>query len=267
MKLKYETASLDEIAEPFRPLYTETGGKFVLTGVEGVKPLAEFETVHRSLQAERDAHKATKTKASAWGDLDPTETLSKLDRIKELETVVGGALDDKKIDEIVETRIGSRLGPVERAKAALEKTLADKDQALAELLHERRTNRIRDAVTKAALADKVTETALEDVNLLAERVFDVADDGKIVVKDTGLSPAEWLADQKAKRPHWWPLSTGGGAGGSGGGFGGAANPFTAENWNFTEQGRIIKEKGLDVATRLAKAAGTTVGGPKPKPSK
>lgn len=264
MKLRYEYASLDEVPEAVRPLYEDRGGKFILTGVEGVKPVTEFETVHRSLQAERDAHKATKSKLGVWGDLNAEEVLAKLDRIAELEKVAGGALDEKKIDEIVETRIGSRLGPVERARKAAETALAEKDALIASLLGEKKSNAIRSAVTRAAVADKVIESALEDVVLVAERLFDVTDDGKVTVKETGLSVQEWLADQKAKRPHWWPQSTGGGAGGSSGVLAGE-NPWSAEHWNFTKQGQITREKGEAYAARLAQAAGTTLGGPRPKP--
>jgi hypothetical protein len=266
MKIRYEYASLDEVPEAVRALYEERGGKFVLAGVEGVKPVSEFETVHRGLGEERDKHRATKAKLAAWGDLSPEETLAKLDRIAELEKAAGGALDEKKIDEIVETRIGSRLGPVERARKAAETALAEKDSLIATLMNERKSGAIRSAVTRAAVSDKVIDTALEDVVLVAERLFEVDDNGKVTVKDTGLSPQEWLADQKAKRPHWWPQSSGGGAGGSSGNLAGE-NPWTAEHWNFTKQGVITKEKGEAYAARLAQAAGTTLGGPRPKKAK
>jgi len=77
----------------------------------------------------------------------------------------------------------------------------------------------------------------------------------------------FLTEMQDKRPHWWPKSVGGGAGGSGNGFGGAANPWTAENWNMTQQGAYVKENGMDKATQMAKAAGTTVGGMKPAAKK
>jgi hypothetical protein len=66
-----------------------------------------------------------------------------------------------------------------------------------------------------------------------------------------------------QRPHWWPTSAGGGAGGGGGGFGGEPNPFSAEHWNLTAQGAIIRDKGTAAAETLAKAAGTKIGATRP----
>ena len=43
----------------------------------------------------------------------------------------------------------------------------------------------------------------------------------------------------------------------------ARNPWTAQYWNLTEQGRIVREQGAQVATVLADAAGTTLNGPRP----
>jgi hypothetical protein len=40
------------------------------------------------------------------------------------------------------------------------------------------------------------------------------------------------------------------------------NPWTADNWNMTEQGKIYTSDPSR-AEQLAKAAGTTVGGPRP----
>jgi hypothetical protein len=42
------------------------------------------------------------------------------------------------------------------------------------------------------------------------------------------------------------------------------NPWSAAHWNMSEQGRILREKGREYADRLASAAGTKVGGVKPR---
>jgi len=47
----------------------------------------------------------------------------------------------------------------------------------------------------------------------------------------------------------------------------ADNPFTHDNWNLTKQGAIVKEHGTAKAEQMAKAAGTTVGGPQPTAKK
>lgn len=253
MKIKVEYPTLEEIPEAARPLYTEQGGKFVLTGVEGVKPISEFERAMAAKRVETEAHNQTKAKLQAWGDLNPDEVLATLDRIKELETAAGGKLDEKALGDLVEARIGSRLGPIERAKKALETALAEKENTLKGLITERRNGIIRAEVTKAALAEKVIDTALDDVVLLASTAFDVDEAGKITARDTGLSVSDWLSDMKARRPHWWPQSRGGGAGGSGMTDSGIANPWAKETFNLTRQGEILT-KNPEQAARLEAAA-------------
>lgn len=107
--------------------------------------------------------------------------------------------------------------------------------------------------------------------MLAERVFEVDDEGNVTTKDgvgvtPGIAADVWLTEMQDKRPHWWPQSQGGGAGGSGGGGAGGKNPFSAEGWNLTEQGRLVRENP-EKADQMAKAAGTTVGGGRPAAKK
>ena len=78
----------------------------------------------------------------------------------------------------------------------------------------------------------------------------------------GLKVDGWLREMQKMRPHWWPETEGSGAGGGGPLGNGAANPFSAKNWNLTEQGKIYRENPV-LADQLAKSAGTKVGGPKP----
>ncbi|WP_044156040.1 hypothetical protein [Escherichia coli] len=100
-------------------------------------------------------------------------------------------------------------------------------------------------------------------------VFEVGEDGSVVTKDgvgvtPGLKPEAWLSDMKERRPHWWPAWQGAGSRGGRGGPGGGDNRFTAGAWGVTEQGKIASADPAK-AERLAKAAGTTLGGAKPTP--
>lgn len=264
MAIKYSYDAETDVPAEFKSLYVEQGGKFVLAGVEGVKPVSEFERVNEALRKERNDHKTTKERFSVWGDLNADEVLAKLDRVAELEQAAGGKLDEEAINKIVEVRMQTRIGPVERAKKKAEEDLARALEQINSLSGERRMTRIRDEVTKAALAHKVLDTAIEDVQLLAERMFDLDEQGRVIVKETGLSPADWLSDLKTKRPHWWPGSRGGASGGSGMTDVGGSNPWTKEGWNMTKQAQVIQAKGEDYAARLAEAAGTKLGALRPK---
>jgi hypothetical protein len=112
----------------------------------------------------------------------------------------------------------------------------------------------------------VLDSALEDVGILAERVLMLDDDGNVVTKDNvgvtpGLTPEQWLTELQAKRPHWWGPTAGGGAGGGRQGPSGE-NPWSADNWNMTQQSAIYKQDPKR-AEQLAKQAGTTIGGKRP----
>lgn len=84
-----------------------------------------------------------------------------------------------------------------------------------------------------------------------------------VVADTDLGeqPVAAFVERWAKSEEGKPFVRGAGATGSNGGRN-EPNPFSADAWNVTEQGQVVKADAAK-AERLAKAAGTTLGGPRP----
>ena len=265
--LKAILDSLEGVEPHFQSLYTERNGKYELTGIEGVKTQADIDRLQTALTKERNDHKTLKDRFATFGDRKPEDIISALDRIPELEAAAKGNLDEAKLNEIVEGRIKSRLAPVERQAQTLQQQLSEANASL-EMLRTKDSLRIvTDAVRGAASKLKVVDSAVEDVTLLAERLFTIDETGAVVTKDNvgvtpGISADVWLTDMQAKRPHWWGPSQGGGAGGNRGGVSGVTNPWSKDAWNLTEQGRIYKENS-GKAEQLAKAAGTTIGGPKP----
>lgn len=265
--LKAILDSLEGVEPHFQSLYTERNGKYELTGIEGVKTQADVDRLQTALTKERNDHKTLKDRFATFGDRKPEDIISALDRIPELEAAAKGNLDEGKLNEIVEGRIKSRLAPVERQAQTLQQQLSEANASL-EMLRTKDSLRIvTDAVRGAASKLKVVDSAVEDVTLLAERLFTIDETGAVITKDNvgvtpGISADVWLTDMQAKRPHWWGPSQGGGAGGNRGGNSGVTNPWSKDAWNLTEQGRIYKENS-GKAEQLAKAAGTTIGGPKP----
>lgn len=270
MTLKAVLDTLDDIPEHFHSLYTERNGKFELTGIEGVRTQADVDRLQAALSKERSEHKATKEKFSAFANLDPQEVLAKLDRFPELEEAAKGKLDDAKIEELVSKRIKSKLSPLEREISELKAQLSEREQLIADFKAKETQRTIFDKVREAATSAKILPEAMEDALLLAERVFEVTEDGRVLTKDNvgvtpGVDPTVWFTDLQSKRPHWWGPSSGGGASGSKT-PGGMQNPFSYEHWNLTEQGKLLTTNRAR-AEQLAKAAGTTIGGPRPQPRK
>lgn len=263
---------IEDIPEQYRDLYTEQDGRFVCTGIAGMKTQDDIDRIQGGLVKERADHKTTKASLHVWDGMDHTEITGKMDRFAELEVAAKGNKDemDAKLEELTEARVITRLAPVERENKTL-KTRCDELEVRATTLQAEKTQRvIGDQVLDACEKSKVETSARQDVLLLANQVFEVAEDGKTVLTKEnpygvtpGLAPDVFLTEMQPKRVHWWPKSVGGGAGGSGNGFAGGNNPWTNDNWNMTHQGAYLREHGIEKATQMAKVAGTTLGGLKP----
>lgn len=270
MALEAIHKSIEDIPEAYRDLYSERNGQFELTGIAGIKTQADVDRLSVSLQKERDDHKGTKQKFQVWGDLDYEETIGKLDKIPELEAAAkDGGIDEEKMTELVEGRIVSRLAPIERENAQLKTALAERDETILGHVAKDTKRTIQDALRPAMLEAKVLDVAQEDALMLGERLFEIReDDGAVVMRDSvgytpGITPKDWLGEIQAKRPHWWAPSSGGGAGGGGGGGALGNNPWSAKNWNLTQQGQFAREHGVEKATERAKAAGSHLGATSP----
>lgn len=271
MAFKMVLDSLEGLPEDVAKEYVERDGKFHIQ-VEGMKTQADIDRVQTSLTAARTEATTLKGRLALLGDRKVEDVVTLLDRIPELEAAAEGKLDDEKLNSIVETRIKTRTAPLERELGTLKTQLAEKDTLLEALQGKEKTRTLHEQIRNAGKEAKLLDTAIEDALLLGERVFELDDSGNAVVKKDsgfteGLAPKDWFTDLQAKRPHWWGDSIGGGAGGNRGNGGGPeGNPWTAENWNMTEQGKILNANRSRAET-LAKAAGTTIGGQKPPAKK
>lgn len=268
MPLKAVVDNLDNVAPQFHELYVERNGKFEIGNIEGIRTQGDIDRLQSSLVKERNDHKITKDKFAPFAELDITDIQAKLDRIPELEAAASGKLDETKISELVETRIKGRIAPIERELNKAKGELTLKDEIINGFTTKERNRTISTAISIAARKAGVQDSAIDDAVLLGERIFDVDETGAVVVKDQvgftpGVDPTVWFSELQPKRAHWWPASSGGGATGTGGRQGGATNPWSADNWNMTEQSAIFRTNPV-LAGQLAKSAGTTIGGPKPK---
>lgn len=260
--------SLEGVPEALHAFYVEKDGKFQLQ-VSGAAPSPDVARLTEALRKERNDHNQLKDRVKLLGERRIEDVVTDLDRIPELEAAAAGNLDEDKINGIVEGRIRSRLAPVERERDGLKGQIADKDKTIGEFQAKERTRTIHDKVREEAVKAKLLPEAVDDALLLADRIMEVEEGtGRVVTKDNvgvtpGIEPSVWLTDVQKTRPHWWGPSQGGGAGGNRGGGGDATqNPFTHDNWNLTKQGDLVRQDRAK-ADQMAKAAGTTVGGPRP----
>jgi len=260
--------SMDEVPEAFRSLFAENNGKAVLTHVNGLKTNQDVLNVQEALRKERQNVTTLKQTMSSWKSLgeDPTEIQSKLDRIAELETAAGGKLDDEAIQKMVEARIGQKTAPLERK---LNETLTNYQAAQEQnnQLMNTLVSRDRNDVVRAIATEmKVIPTAIADVEMVAGMYLERDDiSGEFIVKADakGLTPGadvkQFLKEMQVARPHWWPMSQGGGAGGGRGMGDSEDNPWSGKGWSLTKQGQYIKEHGMTRAQEAAKSANSFVG--------
>lgn len=275
MSLKATLDTLEDLDASLHEHYKkdEKSGLYILDlqGHEAHPTLrsAKDEAARNRIKA-RDAESEL-TGYKALGELPKLQEI--LDKVPELEAAAKGKIDETKLNEMVETRIKGRMAPLERENAALKTQVDEKDKAIRNYAEADTRRSVTGAVSKAAREAKVVDSALEDIELLSERVFEVTEDGAVVTKDNvgvtpGLTPKAWLEDMQARRPHWWGPSAGGGATGNrtGGNGGVVNNPWTHEHWSLSQQTQIYRAD-KEKAERFAKAAGTSIGGAKPAPAK
>ena len=275
MELELIYEKKEDVPEAHANLYTETDGKWNLTGIKDMKTKADVDKVQVALGKERTDHKASKAKVAIWADMDKEKVDADLAELTELRAAAEageGGKDAKEKYELgvkaaADARVTAEKVKSDREIADLKKVGGEKDEKILGFENDNRILTITDAVKKAARTSKVIETAVDDVMMLAERVFEINEEGLVLVKDQvgytpGIAPDIWLSEMQEKRPHWWPVSTGGGAGGGTGGTGFAKNPWSGDHWNLTEQAKAIKGD-RSKAERMAAAAGTAIGGVRP----
>lgn len=271
MPIEYSYENSDLVPEGYADLYSERDGKFVLTGVNGIKTPEDTNKLMTSLKNERKAHAATKSNLDRFAEYDPEELTNSLSELEQLR-LTGGKIDDTQIEELVGQRLTLKTKPLEKQIGTLTEQLAEYQSKVSayELADTQRN--IGDQLTKAATSAKVHSSALQDIAVIGLGIFELDELGNAVTREgipnvtAGLSPDVWLTDARDNRPHWWPESQNAGARGSGNSGGFANNPFTAENWNMTEQGKMLMQN-RSKAEQMAKAAGTTIGGRRPEPKK
>lgn len=268
MPLELTYADKTSIPEGFDSLYTESAGAFVLTGINGLRTQKDIDNLSGALGKERNDHKAARDALKAWEGLKPDEVRATLARVPELEAAASGKIDDKKMNELVEQRALQVKGPLEaqiKGIAGERDEWKNKAEAYLGEIHRRD---LQGAVRDVAASTKAHPTAIADIETAASQMLERVDNNGSITYITksgipgvtpGLDIGGWLKEMAKLRPHWWPISAGGGAGGAGGGGPSDPNPWSKANWSITAQGQYIRANGMAKAQEAAKLAGSSVG--------
>lgn len=269
LEITYE--SLDKVPEAFRPLYAEQDGKAVLTNVNGVKTQSDVDKIAEGLRKEREDHRALQELHKPWKGMDHADVTAKLAKYPELETAAQGKLDESQISDLVKSRLSQETAPIQ---AKLNEAMTERDAITLErdeLLGMIQRRDMSEAIRPLAVDSKAHASAMPDIEGAVQSCFmkDDVTGNYVVRKDNSLGITEgmdmkgFLKELQKLRPHYWPESEGGNAQGDKN-VNGGTNPWNAKNWNVTAQSRIMREQGREVAERMAKAAGSSLGGIKPR---
>jgi hypothetical protein len=268
MPLKLIVTSLDQIEEPFRPLYRPVEGhpdEFTLD-VEDAVPaskLKEFRANNLKLNEEMEALKKT------YRGIDPEEYRRRETEIETLRDQV--ANKQTKGEKEYQAQMSQMAATHKAEKEAIAAQVKEKDGIIARMM-------IDDTVTRLAAQAKALGPAIMDVVNRAKSVFRMEDGVVVAYRPTGekwfspesgnlLTVEEWIKLLPKECPHFFPANEGTKAPGVGNGTGGAngvarangKNPFAQTSWNRTEQAKLIKGNPA-LARALADEVGAKVPG-------
>lgn len=208
------------------------GGRWQLMEPTIAELQASVTKLNKALDAEREAHKATKTELAAHATGD--------------------------VEKIVTDRLAPVVKERDDAKAHAAKVAADWD-----------AHRIDAAIGQALGKCGMIPANHEDAAAMLRGVLEVNKDGAVITKAAANTIAGMTIEQhvhsvmKAARPHWWPPSSGGGAsGGKHSGSGGDAACFDPRSSKFsvTAQAQFERRYGTDAARRAARQFGGSLAG-------
>lgn len=205
---------------------------------------ADLDRLKTALEAERLAHKETKTKAA------------------ERRTVYARTLG--LAENVNDEDIVAHLSGTDHAKAVAS-IQAERDELRAtvtKIEQERDAQTVESAISSALSKSGMIPANHEDAANLIRSMLTVKE-GKVVTKDgvpnviPGMDPTQLFhATVKTLRPHWWPTSVGGGAVGSRGvsdpnGLPAGSECFNPRSsaFNVTEQGRMVRQYGPGIVAR------------------
>lgn len=268
-KLKRICDVLDGVAEAFKPLYEEKGGKFHLVGIDDHDDYAKVKDLRTEAASARVKNNELRGRLEAFKDLDPDsvrQALLELESTK-AELAAGGNKDKAKFEEAVTARLKTELAPLQAKHDGLLRERTTLSESVAKYEGETKLRTIDDAMKSACREMKVAASAVDgkwpDALHWARANAVIGEDGKITDKSTGLPLKDALrAMQDAgEQPHWFGTSAGGGSlGSTDNGVKTNANPWAAETWNISKQMQI-ETADPNRASALARQGGVELGAP------
>jgi len=251
----YEQES--DIPASYKPLYSESEGKWVIEPIEGLVSVSERDRILNSLSASRNDTKAIRDQLKPWTSLGELEDVqSALDRIPSLEAAAKGN-DEEAIKERLEASAKMATAPLQRQlediTAKYEEAVGKVEKFRQDEVDRTKSDRLREVLMSSGIKDP---NALNMALQSAMGLHELSEDGSVRTNDraglAGLSPDVWVKDFQKANPFLWPESVSANARGGKGNSGGASNPWLTGN--LTEQSQLLSSD-RDLAKQYFQQAG------------
>lgn len=173
-------------------------------------------------------------------------------------------LAEGKLDDVLGKRTEKMRLSFEEKQQNYETKIGDLESSFKSLREQYNNEKISLAIRQAAEKSGAIPDAIDDIINRANGVFSIGDDGSIESRDPSgeivtvnkkaLDPVIFVEQLKESAPFMWPGSQGHGASGKIGGKN-VKNPFKkGDNYNLTEQAKLMNENP-ELAQKLKAAAG------------
>ncbi len=175
LELMYEKK--EDVPEAHAELYTETDGKWQLTGINGLVTKDDVDKLNVALGKERTDHKETKKKVAVWADLEKEKVdadLAELTELRAASEAGEGTKDGKEkfeagVKAAAEARIVAAKVISDRENADLKKVNGEQAEEIVGFKQANTVRTIIDDVRKATTTSKVIDTAVDDVLMFTTR--------------------------------------------------------------------------------------------------
>lgn len=268
-----EKTDHEALPEHDKELYDEKDGKFHFNAVALTENEQALATARNDAAKYRTTNVALTTQLEAFKGLDAATVATELTELAALraEKEAGDGKNNAKFEAAVEARVKVVTAPLNAQLIDAKKVneALTKENGEHKANGEKRTK--HDAMREACVAlgcDKDVyagkfPSALKWAEENAVISADAGGKPMVIDKDSGLPLKDALKhyQDEGQFSTWWGASGGGGAGGTNPANGGAvANPWTKENWNATNQNKIMNQDPKR-GEALARAAGVPVDAP------
>lgn len=237
MALATVLENLDNVPETLRSYYKQVDDRFILDA--DVESHPQVQGLRGAYKADHEKNKALTAQLTQLKDVDPVRW-SILKDLSDEDLVLLHAAKSEQSQKTAprdasdfEIEFQKRIAPM---KTAHEHEIQKREAKLREIEAEReslktemRRKSVENAIIAACAETGVLPGAVEEIVLLGQQYFKTNEANEVVAVDRmgveifgsdtkPMGPREWIMSRGAAKVHWFPLNTGGGAGG--GRFGG-----------------------------------------------